>query len=147
MYCEIHNMICLTTRIMTAWWENDEMQNVKKCRSPFASSERDNHEKALVHCGQQVALDQVFLRVFRFSPASYHSTDVPYSFFHLSFNGYRRSFHWGQTRHSPPSSGEVKNEWSHTSTPLAHFHGVSTDDLTSNTDTAHNKLATDSVSQ
>jgi hypothetical protein len=24
------------------------MLNVKKCRSPFASSERDNHEKALV---------------------------------------------------------------------------------------------------
>jgi hypothetical protein len=26
--------------------------------------------------------------------------------------------------HSPPSSAEVKNVWSYTSTPLTHLHGV-----------------------
>jgi hypothetical protein len=26
--------------------------------------------------------------------------------------------------HSPPSSAEVKNAWSHTSTPPIHLHGV-----------------------
>jgi hypothetical protein len=26
--------------------------------------------------------------------------------------------------HSPPSSAEIKNEWSYTSTPPLHLHGV-----------------------
>ena len=98
-------------------------------------------------CGQQVAPSQRFLWVFLFSPVSYHSTNALYSFIHLSFNGHGRSFRGGETQHTPPASGKVKNEWSYTSTPLAYFRGVSIDDLTFITDTAHKKLATDSVSQ
>jgi hypothetical protein len=29
-----------------------------------------------------------------------------------------------EIKHSPPSSAEVKNEWSYTSTPAIWFHGV-----------------------
>jgi hypothetical protein len=28
------------------------------------------------------------------------------------------------TEHLPPPNAEVKNEWSYTSTPLVHFHGM-----------------------
>jgi hypothetical protein len=41
-------IIYLTTRVMMEWLENNDMQNVKNCFSPFASSERDKHEKAPV---------------------------------------------------------------------------------------------------
>jgi hypothetical protein len=32
--------------------------------------------------------------------------------------------------HSPPSSAEVKNEWSHSSAPLMCLHGVDRDNFT-----------------
>jgi hypothetical protein len=31
---------------------------------------------------------------------------------------------WREAENSPPSSADVKNVWSYTSTPLARFHGV-----------------------
>jgi hypothetical protein len=49
-------------------------------------------------------------------------------------NGYWHSFLgvWWPGRevdHSPPSSAEVKNEWSHTSTPLIYLHYTDRDDF------------------
>jgi hypothetical protein len=51
------------------------------------------------------------------------------------FNGYRGSFPGLQrpgreVNHSPPSSAEVKNEWSHTSDPPICLHGVNRDNFT-----------------
>ena len=46
----------------------------------------------------------------------------------LVFNGYRRSFPGvlpgRDADHSPPSSAEVKNEWSYTTMPYIRHHGV-----------------------
>jgi hypothetical protein len=38
--------------------------------------------------------------------------------------GTRVSFPGGNAYHSPPSSAEVKNAWSYTSTPPVRLHGV-----------------------
>jgi hypothetical protein len=48
----------------------------------------------------------------------------------LLSNGYQEGLSLGAKRpgreadHSPPSSAEVKNAWSYTSTPPLHLHGV-----------------------
>ena len=61
-----------------------------------------------------------------------HQLWVPLS---LIFSEYLRSFPELQRLGpevdlSPPSSVEIKNEWSHTSTPLVYLHGVDRDNLT-----------------
>lgn len=53
----------------------------------------------------------------------------------LPFNTYRSSFPWLQrlwreANHSPPSSSEVNNGWSYTSTPPICLHGVGRDNCT-----------------
>jgi len=43
----------------------------------------------------------------------------------LLSNGYQGLFPWGrEADHSPPSSAEVKNAWSHTSTPAIRLYSV-----------------------